>query len=236
MTDEKKIKAIVKEALDAGKKTLGEGAAKEILSLLSIPVPSLRVVHDIGHATAAAEGLGYPVVLKIVSPDIVHKSDVHGVAVDIKDSQELEEKMSQMILFLADANPAAHIEGFIIEKMAPKGVEVIVGVIRDEQFGPVAMFGMGGAAVELMKDVSFRLAPVDKNEAVEMMREVKGFPLLTGFRGDTVKDIEAIADVIVKLANMLEETDGIKELEINPLIVHEKGAIAVDARAVLKTP
>ncbi|MBI5887905.1 MAG: acetate--CoA ligase family protein [Deltaproteobacteria bacterium] len=234
--DNEKIKNIVKDASDAGKKTLSEPVAKEILRLSSISVPIFCVVQDMEDAVKNAEEIGYPVVLKIISPDIVHKSDMHGVSVGIKNSGELEEKMSFMILAVADESPTACIEGFIIEKMAPNGVEVIVGVVKDEQFGPVVMFGLGGAAVELMKDVAFRLAPVDKNEAVEMMREVKGYPLLAGFRGSSAKDIEAVADVIVKLAGMISETDGIKEFEINPLIVHEHGVVAVDARAVLESP
>ena len=138
-----------------------------------------------------------------------------------------------MLLRVADESPTAMIEGFMIEEQVPKGVEVIAGAVKDEQFGVVVMFGTGGVAVELMKDVSFRLAPIDRTEALEMMSEVKGFPLLTGFRGDTIKDVFAIADVLVKLAEIVEKTDGLKELEINPLMVYEEGVMAVDARARL---
>lgn len=232
--DGEKIKNIVKEAFDAGKKNLSEPVAMEILRLSSIPVPMFCVVKDMEDAVKNAEEIGYPIVLKVISPDIVHKSDAHGVSVGIRNSEELEEKMSFMILAVADESPMACIEGFIIEKMAPQGVEVIVGAVKDEQFGPVVMFGLGGVTVELMKDTAFRLAPVDKNEAIEMMREVKGYPLLAGFRGGSAKDVEAVADVIVKLAGIISETDGIKEFEINPLIVHEHGVVAVDARAILE--
>src|SRR3990172_4972700 len=134
---------------------------------------------------------------------------------------------------VADEKPMSVIEGFIIEEMVPRGVEVIVGAIKDEQFGTTVMFGTGGIAVELMKDVSFRLGPLDKDSALEMMSEVKGFPLLTGYRGDTVKDIESVAEVMVKLSQIVEGTNGIKELEINPLMVYEKGVLAVDARATV---
>lgn len=230
-----KIKNIVQEALDSGRKTLTEPVAMEILRLSSIPVPKFCVVQDMEDAAKKAEELGYPLVLKIVSPNIVHKSDAHGVSLGIRNIEELEEKMSYMILTVADDSPTASIEGFILEQMAPKGVEVIIGAVNDGQFGPVVMFGLGGVAVELMKDVAFRLAPVTKNEALEMMREVKGFPLLTGYRGDSEKDINAIADVIVKLGEVIKETDGIKELEINPLIVYEHGVVAVDARAILSS-
>lgn len=231
--DKRGIERLVKEAYSLGRKTLVEPEAKEILRLSSIPVPRFAVVKDVNAAIEAAEKLGYPLVLKIVSPDIIHKSDIGGVAVGIKDGKDLEDHWSYMVLNVADEKPLSLIEGFMVEEMAPKGAEVIVGAIKDEQFGPVVMFGTGGVAVELMKDVSFRLAPLDKKEAIEMMIEVKGFPLLTGYRGDTIKDVEAIADVIVKLAKIVEETDGLKELEINPLLVYEKGVMAVDARAVL---
>ncbi len=227
------IERIVKEALSLGEKALVEPEAKEVLKLSSIPVPRFQVVKDVRAAVEAAESIGYPVVLKVVSADIVHKSDIGGVATNIKTKEEIEHQWSTMLLRVADQSPLAMIEGFMIEEQVPKGVEVIAGAVRDEQFGVVVMFGTGGVAVELMKDVSFRLAPIDRTEALEMMSEVKGFPLLTGFRGDTIKDVFAIADVLVKLAEIVEKTDGLKELEINPLMVYEEGIMAVDARARL---
>lgn len=234
--DKKEIERIVKEAFSLGRNTLAEPDAMEVLRLNSIPVPDFSVVKDVSAAIETAEKIGFPVVLKLVSPDLIHKSDVGGVAVGLKDGKDLESRWAQMILDVAFRNPSAMIEGFIIEKMAPKGVEVIVGGIKDEQFGPVVMFGAGGVAAELMRDVSFRLAPIDRDEAFEMMSETKGFPLLTGYRGDTVKDLNAVADVIIKLSGILEETDGIREIEINPLLVYDKGVLAVDARAILGFP
>lgn len=227
------VDRIVKEAMSLGRKTLTEPETKDILMACSIPVPRFIVVKDVAGALEAATEIGYPLVLKIISPDIAHKSDFGGVAVGIVDGRELEERWSQMFLTVAMENPMAMIEGFIVEQMAPKGVEVITGVVKDAQFGPVAMFGTGGVFVELMKDVSFRLSPVDEREALEMMGEVKGWPLLRGFRGDTPKDAPAVAAVIAKLVRIVEQTDGLKEIEINPLIVYDKGVIAVDARASL---
>ena len=227
------VERIVKEAMSLGRKTLTEPETKEILRACSIPVPRFVVVKDVTGALEAAEEIGYPLVMKIISPDIPHKSDFGGVAVGIKDAVELEERWSHMFLSVAMENPMAVIEGFIIEQMAPRGVEVITGVVRDAQFGAVAMFGMGGVFVELMKDVSFRLSPVDEKEALEMMGEVKGWPLLRGFRGAAPKDVAAVAGVIARLVRVVEQTDGLKELEINPLIVYDEGVIAVDARAFL---
>lgn len=228
-----RMERIVKEVLSLARTSLVEPEAKEILRLSSVPVPRFLVAKDVVEALDAADKIGYPLVLKLVSPDLTHKSEVGGVALGIKNRAELEQRWSEMILTVADEMPTALIEGFLIEEMVPKGVEVIVGAVRDPQFGPVVMFGMGGVSVELMKDVSYRLAPLTREEAFEMMGEVKGFPMLTGFRGGTVKDLGAIADVIMKVAAIIEKVDGLKELEINPLVVHERGAVAVDARGVL---
>src|SRR3989338_9727811 len=138
-----------------------------------------------------------------------------------------------MIFELSDHYATAKIEGFLIERMVDKGVEVIVGGIRDAQFGPAVMFGVGGVAVELLKDVSFRLAPVTKKECLEMIKEIKAYPLLTGYRGSEPCDIDAIANVIIKIGNIMSEMGDVKEMEINPLIVYPKSVIAVDARMVL---
>lgn len=233
MDERAAIEKIVKEALSLGRNALVEPEAKAVIGLASIPVPRHRVVRDMTGALEAASSIGYPVALKLVSPDILHKSDIGGVALDIKDEVELEMNWSRMILGAAQEAPASVIEGFIVEEMAGKGTEVIVGGIRDAQFGPAVMFGLGGVAVELLKDVSFRLAPVSRDEALEMISEVRSFPLLTGFRGESHKDLDAIADVIMKVGSIMDGVNAIKELEINPLVVYERGALAVDARAVL---
>ena len=234
MMDLRAIERIVKEALSVGTKVLVEPEAKEVLRLASFAVPRSKAVKDVTAAIEAARESGFPVALKLVSPDIIHKSDAGGIFLNIRDERELEEKWSYIILGIADDYPTALIEGFLVEEMVRSGAEVIVGCVRDPQFGPVVMFGIGGATVELMRDVSFRLAPITREEAFEMMGEVKGFPALTGFRGQTVKDLGAIADALIKLGEIVASVDGLKELEINPLIVHERGALVADARAVLE--
>lgn len=232
--DKQLIERLVIDAQSLGRKNLPEPDAKEILRLSGVPVPRSHVAKDLRGATEVAEKLGYPLALKVVSPDIVHKSDVGGVALGVRNAKELEDKWAEMVLSVADESATSIIEGFLIEEMAPKGAEVIIGAVRDEQFGPLIMFGTGGVSVELMKDVSFRLGPLSKKEAIGMMTEVKGFALLTGYRGDTFKDIEAVSEVILLVSNIMEEVDALKELEINPLFVYERGVMAVDARAVLK--
>ncbi len=229
------INKVIEAAKGLGRRTLVEPQAKEVLRLASIQVPRFKLVKDLTNAIDCAGAIGYPVALKVVSPDIVHKTDVGGVCLGLRTVRDIEDSFSQIVLNVADEMPMAFLEGFLVEEMVPAGgVEVIVGAVRDAQFGPVVMFGIGGIAVELMKDVSFRLSPVTREDALEMMAEVKGFALLTGYRGAGMRDISAVADVIVKLSGVIENIQEIKELEINPLVVYHRGAVAVDARAVLE--
>jgi acyl-CoA synthetase (NDP forming) len=216
--DKESIERLVAEATGRGARTLVEPEVNGILRASSIPVPRYKVVKDMDEAGREAEAIGYPVVLKVVSRDIIHKTEAGVVMTNLKGADDIESAWSEMMFNLADTAPTARIEGFLIEQMAPQGVEVIVGAIRDVQFGPAVMFGIGGVAVELLKDTSFRLAPVEKDEALEMMTEVKGYRLLTGFRGSEPRDIDAVMEV---------------KMEINPLVVFEKGVLAVDARAIL---
>ncbi len=227
------IERLVKESLSLERENLVEPDAKEILRLAGIKVPVFKVVKDVNVAIEEGGKMKYPLVLKLISPNIIHKSDVGGVRTGIKSPGEIEDAWSEMILRVADEAPMAMIEGFIIEEEARSGVEVILGAIKDPQFGVTVMFGTGGVAVELMKDVSFALAPLDEEAALKMMSEVKGYELLTGYRGSAPCDVRAVASVLVKLSKVVGSTNGLKSLEINPLIVYEKGVVAVDARAEL---
>ncbi|MEE9613763.1 MAG: acetate--CoA ligase family protein [Thermodesulfobacteriota bacterium] len=233
MTGEE-IDRLVDRARGEGRKSLTEPEVKGILAARSVPVPKHRLVTGPVEAAEAASEMGYPLVLKVVSGDILHKTEFGGVITGLNTKEEVESAFSEIVMNVGDKDPSAAVEGFLLEEMVGRGVEVIVGSLRDEQFGPAVMFGIGGVAVELMKDVSFRLAPVEKEEALEMMREVKGYPLLTGFRGSEPVDTDAVADVIVKVSRIIDDTEGIKELEINPLMVLHKGAVALDARAVVE--
>ncbi len=229
----KEVQDILSRLSNERREVLIEPEVLCILCSYSVPTPVYEVISDEAEALEAAAKIGYPLVLKVVSPEIVHKSEVGGVEVGINSAEELKEKLSVMSSKVSEVSPAAKIRGFLIEKMAPKGVEVICGSLRDEQFGPAVMFGLGGVSVEILKDVSFRLAPVDEEEAMEMMREVKGFPLLNGFRGRPPMDLKALAQVIVKVSKIISDVDSIRELEINPLMVYEAGVMAVDARGTL---
>ncbi|MBI3600233.1 MAG: acetate--CoA ligase family protein [Nitrospinae bacterium] len=226
---------IIKKAMSANRKSLSEPETKALISAWGIPVPKTALIKKQEEIAAATKNLNPPFVLKVVSPDILHKSEIGGVKTELKDAEEINKAWAKMIIDIKDKSPKHRIDGFLLEEMAPKGVEVIIGALRDPQFGPAVMFGIGGIAVELMKDVSYRLAPINKKYALDMIREVKSYPLLTGFRGSKPVDLENIASVIIKLSEILIKIEDIKEIEINPLIVYEKGVMAVDARVVLNS-
>ncbi len=234
----REAKKLIKEAISAGRKTLLEPEAKALISAWGIPVPKSvsgqwPVVSGLKDIESVLKELTPPLVLKIVSNEIVHKSDVGGVITDLKGVEEISTALNEIKRNLKKSAPKARIEGFLLEEMAPNGVEVIIGGLMDPQFGPAVMFGIGGIAVELLKDVTFRLGPIKRSEALEMMKDLKCYPLLTGFRGSRPVDLKRLADAIVSISEIVTELDGIKEIEINPLLVYEKGVMAVDARVVL---
>ena len=190
---------------------------------------------DVEEAVKVAESAGYPVVMKIVSEDILHKSDSGGIALNIKNSEELRVEYISMMARIAKNEPGAHIRGVMVEKMAPKGLEVIVGMRRDPTFGPLMMFGLGGTMVELLKDISFKVAPLTEADIDEMIENTLAGKLLKGFRGSPKSDIEAVKDTISRLSRLSLDNPEISEIEINPLIVYpeNQGAISLDSRAIL---
>lgn len=204
----------------------------KLLKDYGIPVLPMASASASQDAVSAARDLGYPVAMKISSPDISHKSDVGGVILNLGSDSEVEEGYRGMMDSVARHAPSASIDGVILQKMAIPGLEVIVGAKLDTQFGHLIMFGLGGIFVEVCKDVSFRVTPIDRETARDMVLEIKGSPIIMGARGKGPKDLEAIIDVITGLSVMLEQNPGITELDINPLIVYDKGATAVDARVL----
>ncbi len=213
-------------------KILTEHEAKKVLSKYGIPVTQGSIAKSADEAFRIASSIGFPVAMKISSPDISHKSDVGGVVLNIK-KEDVKAAYSDMITRIKKAVPGASIEGVLVQQMAPSGHEVIVGIKKDAQFGHALMFGLGGIFVEIYKDVSFRVTPIDKKEALEMISEIKGYPILKGIRGKKPADVDAVADVLVSVSELAQK-ENIVELDINPLIVGEKGAVAVDARAIVE--
>jgi len=221
-------------AYKEGRKFLLEPEAKTVCIKCGIPVTNFKVAENEAEAAKFAEEIGYPVVLKIVSPDIVHKSDVGGVVIGLKDAQEVRNAYKQILKNVKKHKANAKIVGILVQEMAPSSTEVIVGAIKDPQFGPALVFGLGGIFVEVLKDVTFRVAPITRDEACEMITEVKAYPLLRGYRNQPPADIEAIVQILLNTSKLVMEHQEIKELDLNPIMVYEKGAKTVDARIILE--
>jgi len=233
MNRDENITKMFERAVNEGRKWLLEHEAKYICKQYGIPVPKGVVVKGVDEAVKYAGEIGYPLVLKIVSKDIIHKTDIGGVITNIVDELSLRRAFNNIIDNVRLNAPSARIDGFLIEKMYEPSIELIVGMNRDIQFGPVVMFGVGGVFVEVYQDTSFRLAPLDRREAIEMIREIKGFKLLTGYRGLKPVNLDVIADIIVKVGDLAVKYDVIKEIDLNPIFAYEDRAVAVDARIIL---
>jgi len=232
--NKEEAKELVINALTAGRHALFEPEAKAMVSAWGIQVPKSVLIDGLEDVALKSKEITPPLVLKVVSQDILHKREFGGVITGINDSEEASIAVKEMKRTLVEKAPKARIAGFLLEETAPTGIELIIGGLRDPQFGPAVMFGTGGFAVELLKDVSFRLAPLNREEVFDMMREVKSYPLLTGFRGSKPVDIEKLASAVMKLSDILLEIEEIKEIEINPVMAYEEGVVAVDARVVLQ--
>jgi acetyl-CoA synthetase (ADP-forming) len=217
-----------------GRKYLLENEAKSVCMEYGIPVTKFKLAKSEAEAVKFAEEMGYPVVLKIVSPDVIHKSDVGGVIVNVKDAKDVRIAYKQILENVKKNKADAKIEGILVQEMAPASTEVIVGAVKDPQFGPALMFGIGGIFVEVLKDVTFRIAPITEEEAREMITEVKAYPLLKGYRNLPPADINTIVDILLKTSRLVMEHQEIKELDLNPIMVYEKGAKTVDARIILE--
>jgi acyl-CoA synthetase (NDP forming) len=216
-----------------GRSALYEFEAEKLAKSFGIPVVRAGLAKTESESVAIAKKIGFPLVMKIVSQDILHKSDVGGVKTDINSSSEVKAAFKEIVRNVKKAKKDARIEGIYIQKMESKSFEFVVGGARDRQFGPTVMFGMGGIYVELYKDVSFRLAPVSDEDAETMLDEIRAAPLLKGFRGSRPLDSAAIISVIQKVGSMLSNIQAIDSIDINPLLVYEKGCKAVDVRVVL---
>ncbi len=217
-----------------GRKQLLEMEAKSVCMKYNIPVTMFRLAKSEAEAVNFAEEIGYPVVLKIVSPDIIHKSNVGGVMLNLKNSKDVRKAYKQIMENVKKHRKDAEILGVLVQEMAAPSTEVIVGAIKDPQFGHALMFGLGGVFVEVLKDVTFRIVPITAEEAREMISEVKAYPLLKGYRGMPPADIEAIVQILLNTSRLVSEHPEIKELDLNPIMVYEKGAKTVDARIILE--
>lgn len=214
----------------------GEAETRPLLEAYGIPLAAGKTAHDAAEAGRAAAEVGFPVVMKIISPQLLHKSDAGGIKLNLRSVEEVEQAYTAMMQSIHAARPDADLQGVLIEKMLPKGQEVIVGMRRDPGFGPLMMFGLGGIYVELFKDVAFRVAPLREQDAREMIAETRAYKLLTGFRGQPRADVDAVVQTLMRLSQAAVDFPEIDEMEINPLLVLEegKGAVALDCRMIRK--
>ena len=212
---------------------LTEVESKTMLAKQGIPVVEAKLARSKREAVAISREIGFPVVLKVMSPDVVHKTDSGGVRLGLANATQVGRAYSEIVSSIGQACPGARVQGVSIQRMAPQGVEVIVGMSKDPQFGPVLMFGLGGVLVEVLKDVSFRIVPVTRRDAGEMIREIKGYPILEGYRGQKPASIRALEELIVKVSEFVEKNPQIEELDLNPVFAYPDRAVAVDARIIL---
>ncbi len=226
--------SIIEKAKSASRTLLNEIESKVLLSEAGIPVVEAKLAASKKEAIAISKKVGFPVALKIVSPEITHKSDVGGVKLGLKTSKQVEAAYEEILSAVKQKYPRAVIDGVSVQKMARPGTEVIVGMTKDAQFGPVLMFGLGGILVELLKDVSFRIVPLEREDARDMIREIKGYPILEGFRGMEPVDVSILEEILLKISRFVDDNPGIKELDLNPIFAYKDGAVAVDARVILE--
>jgi len=230
------VQEVIGKAKSEGRTILTEIESKQLIKQAGISVSDTRLATSKEKAISISKELGFPVVLKIASPEIVHKSDAGGVKVGLGTSKQVGEAYDDILRAIKQEHPRAAIQGVSVQKMARPGVEVIIGMSKDAQFGPVLMFGLGGILVEVLKDVSFRIVPLAKRDAEEMIREIKGYPLLEGYRGQEPVDVSNLVELLLKVSDFVEQHPEVKELDLNPIFAYSDGAIAVDARVVLEEP
>lgn len=234
--DTTRVREVFASIVKQHRHDLIENEAREILKAYGFRLPANRIARTTNEAVSAASEIGYPVVMKIASPDILHKSDMGGVRVGVEDEAMLEEAFFDITSKIQLRQPEARILGVMVQEMIPQGREVILGITRDIQFGPMIMFGLGGIYVEVLKDVAFRIAPLSVESADAMIREIRSFPLLRGVRGEAPADIKGIRDALLRLSQMAVDFPEIIEADVNPLLVcpEGQGAVAVDARITIQ--
>jgi acyl-CoA synthetase (NDP forming) len=225
---------ILRQARKENRTRLTEIESKELVGGAGIPVIEAKLARTKAEAVALCKKIGFPVVLKVVSPDVIHKSDSGGVKLGLDNTAQVGKAYDEILSAIKKVQPKAKVEGISVQKMARPGVEVIIGMTKDAQFGPVLMFGLGGILVEVLKDVSFRIVPLTKRDAREMIKEIKGYPLLEGYRGQEPADIPFLEAMILKVSDFIDKNPEIKELDLNPVFAYKEGAVAVDARVILE--
>lgn len=228
-----KAKEILARARQENRTVLTEIEAKQLLMKSGINCTDTRLATAKDAAVKLSEQLGYPVVLKVSSVDITHKSDAGGVKINLNNRVEVENAFDEIMQSCNAAVPTANIEGVSVQGMAKPGIEVIMGMIKDPSFGPVIMFGLGGVFVEVLQDVAFRIVPIEESDAEDMINEIKGKKLLEGYRGQEPVDVACLQQMLLKLSDFVNTTPEIEEIDMNPVFAYKDGAVVVDARLIL---
>jgi acyl-CoA synthetase (NDP forming) len=223
----------ISTARAAGRTLLTEVESKELLASAGVAVTPTRLAKSAAEAVTVAAEIGYPVALKIVSGDISHKSDVGGVELSLANAAAVRAAHKRIMASVKAAAPAAKIDGVSVQSMAAPGTEVIIGMTTDPQFGPVMMFGLGGIMVEVLKDVAFRIVPLEPRDAKQIVREIKGFPVLEGVRGRPAADLAALEKMVMQVSQFAAAHPEVAEIDLNPVFAYANGALGVDARVVL---
>ncbi|MFH0749233.1 MAG: acetate--CoA ligase family protein [Candidatus Bathyarchaeota archaeon] len=228
------VTSIFEKVRNEGRLVLAASEANEVANAYGIPTPPIKLASTAEEAATIAESVGYPVVMKIESPQILHKTDIGGVKLNVTSTNDVKTDFYELIGRAHIFSPNAKILGVNIQRMVPSGKEVIIGMSRDITFGPLIMFGLGGIYVNFLKDVSFRLAPLIPNEALEMMRETKAYTLLRGIRGEPSLDIDSVLNTLLRVSQLVTDFSEINEMDVNPLLVYEKGCMAIDVKITIK--
>jgi len=233
--NKERVRSIFDSVRQEGRLSLGDAESRDIMEAYGLRIPRSILAKNVDEAVAGAQEIGFPVVMKIASPDILHKSDIGGVRLNVRDVDQVRDFYDLLVFRAQRYMQDARIWGVLVQEMVDRGKEIIIGVNRDPQFGPLIMFGLGGIYVEVLKDVTFRVAPVSRQEAWEMLDEIQSYHLLRGVRGEPPADLEAIVDTILRISQLVTDFPEIVEMDINPLTVYEqgRGAVAVDMRFVL---
>ena len=224
------IAEVLKNKIETNQTVLTEFESKELLQEIGILVPGQKLTTSKEETLSAAENIGFPIVLKLMAEDIIHKSDTGAVKLNLKSKQEVENAYEELMKI-----PSQKEKKISVQKMADEPItELIIGMTTDPQFGPALMFGIGGILVELLEDVSFRIAPITEYDAKEMIHEIKGFPILDGYRGKPKADLDAIVNTLLTISELVVKHEEINEMDLKPVFIYEKGLICVDARIILK--
>jgi acetate---CoA ligase (ADP-forming) subunit beta len=225
---------IINNVRNEGRTLLTEIESKKLLNEIGITTVETQLASSKEEAISLSRKMGFPVVLKIVSPDITHKTDANGVKLGLKNEAEVSQAYQEIMTSAKSAFKTAKIQGVAVERMAKPGIEVIIGMTKDMQFGPVLMFGLGGVWVEILQDVAFRMVPLTRWDAHEMITKIRAYPLLKGYRNLEKADIVTLENILLKLSDYIQKTPEIKEIDLNPVFAYRDGAAVVDARIVLE--